>query len=50
MNSDLKKSKIQSFVILGTAILLAAVIIYSVSVKRNVEVQIPDYFFFKATD
>lgn len=37
-------------VIVVMIILLAGVIIYSVTVKKNVEVQVPNYFIFKATD
>jgi len=48
--SFIKQLKPHPVAIVGTLILLAGVIIYSVTVKKNVEVQIPDYFIFKATD
>lgn len=50
MRKLIKQLKPHPVVIVGTLILLAGVIIYSVTVKRNVEVQIVDYFIFKASD
>ncbi|PNW10940.1 hypothetical protein C1637_25040 [Chryseobacterium lactis] len=50
MKDFIKQLKPHPVAIVGTLILLAGVIIYSVTVKKNVEVQIPDYFIFKATD
>lgn len=50
MNKLIKQLKPHPVVIVGTLILLAGVIMYSVTIKKNVEVQIPDYFIFKATD
>lgn len=50
MKDFIKYLKPHPSVIVGTLILLAGVIIYSVTLKKNVEVQIPDYFIFKASD
>ncbi|WP_312084606.1 hypothetical protein [Epilithonimonas hominis] len=50
MKDFIKQLKPHPVAIVGTLILLAGVIIYSVTIKKNVEVQIPDYFIFKATD
>lgn len=50
MKDFIKQLKPHPVVIVGTLILLTGVIIYSVTVKKNVEVQISDCFHFKATD
>jgi hypothetical protein len=50
MNKLIKQLKPHPVAIVGALILLAGVIMYSVTIKKNVEVQIPDYFIFKATD
>jgi hypothetical protein len=50
MKDFIKYLKPHPMIILGMLILLAGVIIYSVTLKRNVEVQIPDYFIFRASD
>jgi len=50
MKDFIRQLKPHPVAIVGTLILLAGVIIYSVTVKKNVEVQISDYFIFKATD
>lgn|GEM_PF-3005775 len=50
MKNFIKQLKPDPVVIVGTLILLAGVIVYAVSVKKNVEVQISNYFIFKATD
>jgi hypothetical protein len=50
MKDFIKQLKPHPVAIVGALILLAGVIMYFVTVKKNVEVQIPDYFIFKATD
>jgi len=50
MKDFIKQFKPRPLAIVGTLIILAVVIIYSVTVKKNVEVRIPNYFIFKASD
>ncbi len=50
MQKLIKKFKPHPLVIMGALILLTGLIVYSVTVKKNVEVYISDYFVFKATD
>lgn len=50
MKKFIQLMKPHPVVIVGGLLLLAGVIIYSVTIKKNVEVQISDYFIFKASD
>ncbi|AZA89100.1 hypothetical protein EG349_19940 (plasmid) [Chryseobacterium shandongense] len=50
MKDFIKQFKPHPVVIVGTLLVLAAVIMYSVTLKKRVEVQIPNYFIFKASD
>lgn len=50
MKNMFKHLKPHPVAVVGALIILATVIMYSVTVKKIVEVQISTYFHFRATD
>lgn len=50
MNNLFKNFKLNSFVIISGIIITATLIAYTVSVKREVEVNLSDFFILKARD
>lgn len=50
MKDILKEIKPNPYLVALLLFLLAAVTVYSITVKNDVQIEIPDYFIFKAKD